>query len=455
MPFAQKRVLFVSYSFPPVGGVGVQRVVKFVKYLPEFGWHSSVLTVSNPSVPLIDDTLSQEIPVGTILRRAKTYEPGYAVKNAVANGSGRKGHPLLRLAKSAARRIANTVLQPDAQILWHPHAYRTALKLLRDVPHDAIIATGPPFSSLLLGARISRATGLPLVLDYRDEWDISNAYWENKSHGRFGNWLQKRQQAQALRAADLLLATTPSSTQAVAEAAVQAGHPCRSHCLYNGFDPDDFPQSSAATGRTDQKFRLAFIGTLWNLNSIEPVVKALLQLSTAHPQLAGNLELLLAGRRTDDQEQVLRQLDATPVQVTRLPFVTHAEAIGLMRSADALLMLNSDLPKARHIINAKTFEYMAARRPMFVVAPRGDVWDIVRDLPGTMLSEPSDQPRIVELLELMLEQHRCGIRHDSAIWNIQRFERRSLTRELAELLDQLPERPTLIDGRNHRKLITP
>lgn len=437
-----KRVLFVSYLFPPTGGVGVHRVSKFVKYLPQFGWNSSVLTVSNPSVPLVDESLTRDIPAGTLIRRAKTYEPGYAIKNSVAGGSGaRKGNPIVRLAKSFARKVANTVLQPDAQILWHPQAYRAGLKLLQEVPHDAIIATGPPFSSLVLGAKLSRKAGLPLILDYRDEWDISNAYWENKGHGPFSNWIQTRQQAFAVKAADLLLATTPSSARAVASFARQHGSRADSAFIYNGFDPDDYPTSPVPQPRIvngeRRRFRLAFIGTLWNLNSIEPVVQGLLQLNEKHPELAAEMELLLAGRRTPDQEQLLTQLDQTSIEITKLPFVSHDQAIELMQSADLLLMINSDLPKTQRIINAKTFEYMAAKRPMMVVAPPGDVWDVVRDLPGTLLCPPGNVQGIADALAIALERYRCGQDDHDAIWDIQRFERRHLASQLSELLNRV------------------
>jgi hypothetical protein len=100
-------------------------------------------------------------------------------------------------------------------------------------------------------------------------------------------------------------------------------------------------------------------------------------------------------------------------------------------------MLNTDLPETKRIINAKTFEYMAAKRPVFVVAPEGDVWDILRDLPGTVLCAPSQVESIREKLSLEIERHRCGVHHDDAHWEISRFERRNLAGQLAELLDAM------------------
>jgi len=448
MSETRKRVLFVAYLFPPVGGVGVHRAAKFVKYLPEFGWDCSVLTALNPSAPLFDESMLKNIPADTIIRRARTYEPGYAMKSMVSASQTAHSQPSLKSrilsgVKSTLRGVSNFVLQPDPQILWRPQAMREGLKLLREIPHDAIIATGPPFSSFLVGAALAKKTGVPLMLDYRDEWSISNAYWENKKQGRVANWLQTRMQHRALLAARTLLATTPSSAEEVAHVARAAGSSAPSTYIYNGFDPDDFAASDSAPlvkkdyGRGTSLYRMSFIGTLWNLNSIAPLVDAICQLASTDSQLVSHLELVCAGRKTADQEAQLDRLNGLPCHVVRLPFVEHSEAVQLMRASDSLLMLNTDLPETKRIINAKTFEYMAAKRPVFVVAPKGDVWDILRDLPGTVLCAPSDVMGITEKLSLKIERHRCGVHHDDAHWEISRFERRNLAGQLADLLNSM------------------
>ena len=171
-----KRVLLISYVFPPVGGAGVQRAVKFSKYLPRHGWEVSVLTASNPSVPLFDSSLQNDVPSDTVIERALTLEPSYAAKASVAaNSSHRDRWGFRKFIKSVARSTASTLLQPDPQILWAPQAMKRASQLLKSMRHDAIIATAPPFSSLIIGKRLSQKFGLPLVADYRDEWEISNA----------------------------------------------------------------------------------------------------------------------------------------------------------------------------------------------------------------------------------------------------------------------------------------
>jgi len=447
----RRRVLFVSYLFPPVGGVGVHRVTKFVKYLPQFGWDCSVLTVANPSTPLIDGSLRRDVPVSTVVCRAKTLEPGYGVKAAVGAGSQNRTGLLASatgMAKAAARRVVNTILQPDPQILWRPAALREGRKLLRETPHDAIIATGPPFSSLLLGAALARSSKLPLILDYRDEWGISNAYWENKQHSWFSNMIQKRMQFSAVRAADVLLATTPSSAKELERTAEAADSRARTRFIYNGFDPDDFGAESRHESRVDygngvERCRLAFVGTLWNLNPIGPVVEGLLRFIQQRPDLAANLEVVIAGRRTAEQDAELDRLGESPVKIVRQPFMAHDEAVRLMHDADALLLINADKPETHRIVNAKTFEYMAARRPIFVVAPRGDLWDVTSSLPGTIQVSPSEQQSVAEGFVKLVERHVAGVRYDARVWDIARFERKRLAHELADLLDGVVYRSQL------------
>jgi glycosyltransferase involved in cell wall biosynthesis len=436
-----KRVLFVAYLFPPCGGVGVQRVTKWVKYLPAYGWDCSVLTVANPSAPLSDDSFVRDIPEATVIRRARTLEPGYTVKNLVSasGGTGGKRANVKLWIKKQLRGVVNTVLQPDTQVLWHPAAKVAGMQLLREMPHDVIVATGPPFSSLLLGAELSRRSGTPLVLDYRDEWGISNAYWENKAPNRMVQWVQKRQQERCLRKAELVLGTTPSTTDNLRSLIEQAGSSARAECIYNGFDPDDFPPETSNDRRIDyghgsDKFRLACVGTLWNLNPIGPIVDAVLKLQAESPALLDHLELVFAGRRTAPQEADLDRLNGTACHVVRLPYVSHDEAIRLMRTSDGNLLLNADLPDTQRIVNAKTFEYMAARKPIFVVAPPGDLWDVVRDLPGTILCPPREIDGIARALRRRIEEHIADARLDHEAWDVERFERRRLAGQLADLL---------------------
>ena len=167
-----KRVLVVSYNFPPVGGAGVQRVTKFVKYLPEFGWDATVLTTENPSVPVYDESLLADIPPQTLVVKARTLEPGYALKRFVSasnaepskltrsvseggrstTSAGNSPSLTLRVsclaaAKRALRGVANLLLQPDPQVLWNSRAIEAGLRILGQRTHDAIFVEPTPLRS--------------------------------------------------------------------------------------------------------------------------------------------------------------------------------------------------------------------------------------------------------------------------------------------------------------------
>lgn len=452
-----RRVLVVAYVFPPAGGAGVQRVTKFVKYLPEFGWDCSVLTVANPSVPVFDETLARDVPESTVVRLAKTLEPGYALKNAVSAGSGgsntaRQTGGFRKLLKSAVRAAGNAILQPDAQILWYPGAVKEGLQLLSELKHDAIFVTAPPFSSFVTGAALSRRSGLPLIVDYRDEWGISNQFQENRQKSSVSHRLQDRMQRKVLRQASAVIATTGRSAESVADSAERAGSTATVSCIYNGYDAADFSPRvditdtatvvpadgtcESAIQTKDRKIRIAYVGTLWNLTSIEPVVAAIEKLATDDIEQVERIEVVVAGRRTGAQDEILDRLEALPCQLIREGYVDHKRAIEIMCEADVQCLLLSDEPEAGRVVPAKTFEYLALGGRILYVGPEGEVREILSDFPQAESFLPADAAGITDYFS----RHLCEPVSDSAEADPQsslRFERRTLTRQLADILNQI------------------
>lgn len=437
MVMEARRVLLIAYVFPPVGGAGVQRVAKFTRYLPQHGWEVSVLTVSNPSVPVVDDSLLGEIPPQTIIRHAKSWEPGYRLKHSLAAGtpqpSGRSGRTAWW--KQALRNAATLVLQPDPQILWAPHALRQAKRLLREVPHHAILVSGPPFSPFLIGASLRRQTGLPLVLDYRDEWTISNRYWEKKSRvplvGRFQNRLQRR----VLRRADTVIATTQRSARALEQEACKAGRQIPVHCLYNGFDPADLPEwSREASAPPAGRFRLAHVGTLWNLTTARPLVEAIQRLAVESPELAALLDLQIVGRCTPAEETLVQRLQGLPCRLLRQDYVDHRTAVQMMRDASQLCLLLADVPAAERVLPAKTFEYLATGREILAIAPAGEMLDVLCRFAGVSHYLPQDIAGITQHLAWRLAQPEKTTDH---LRELDVFDRCYQAGQLAEILEQI------------------
>jgi glycosyltransferase involved in cell wall biosynthesis len=435
------RVLLVTYPFPPVGGAGVQRVTKFVKYLPRHGWDVSVLTVTNPSVPLQDNSLGRDVPAETVIRRARSLEPGYAVKATVASGTeggvgGSRRGGVKRLIAGPLRRAATLLLQPDSQILWRPGAVAAGRRLLAELPHDAILASGPPFSTFLIAAALARRVDLPLVLDYRDEWTISNEYWENKRLDPLSRAIQQRMQRRVLRAAQAVVATTRASTESLAKLIQRVGGTARASCIYNGFDPEDFAPDLSPSRPDDGRFRLTYAGTLWNLTSVAPLVEAVNRLVGRCPALAARLELVFAGRRVGSQAESLAALRESPCCLVEHPYLDHEAVVRLMRESDALCLLLSDLPGVGRVVPAKLFEYMAASRPVLTIAPRGEAWELLESYPGGRFV-PADVDGIADWLASSIAGGGGQDGSGSVRYKAGDFTREHQAQELAELLGSL------------------
>lgn len=456
----RRRVLLVAYQFPPVGGAGVQRVAKFAKYLPEAGWDVTVLTVQNPSTPVADSSLAAEIPADTQIVAARSWEPGYSVKSSLAQADSaapqeggwwrRAAGAVGRRLRQAARRLAVAALQPDPQILWAPNAIRAGMARLRTQPHDAILVSGPPFSSFLVAAALSRRSGLPLAVDYRDEWTISNRYWENKrddfwSRG-WATWMQRR----VLRRAGRLIATTRRSADALRGELDRIGRSIPVDCLPNGFDAEDFPPNSddaslaarpaVADGANhaaaaERPYRVAHVGTLWRLTSARPLVAAVEQFARTRPDLARRLELQLLGRCTAAEVETLEPLRQGPCRLDRRDYVPHDEAVAAMQSADELCLLLADVPEASRVMPAKAFEYLASGRRILALAPEGEVRQLLEGQPGVAVFDPHDTDGICAHWTRRLQ----AVEPTPARFSreLTPYDRRAQAGRLSELLDEL------------------
>ena len=433
----QKRVFLIAYAFPPVGGAAVQRSAKFAKFLNEFGWSLTVLTVANPSVPVFDESLLKDIPECVEVIKAKTLEPGYAAKNAVSDSAGSSNRLNFKgILKKIIRSCVNLLLQPDPQILWLPDAYRQAKEVLKKRQCDVILATAPPFSSFLLGVMLAKATGIPLILDYRDEWDISNSVWENKGAGRVSLYIQNKIQNFVLARASAVIATTPLSVGRLRSKTQLIHSEASLHCIYNGYDPTDFNSDQVVMPtKKAGRYMLSYTGTLWNLTSIEPLVRAIIKLSECHPELAALLELRITGRRTAKQDDLLRILEGNAVTLNLSDYLPHNEAVGLMKSSDGLCLLLSDYEFAGRVVPAKIFEYMAAKKTIFAITPQGEIWNLLKDYPSTYCIEPQNVNLLVDSLKNELSRFREGAITDYSEYDSSKFSRKTLAGHLSEVMN--------------------
>jgi len=347
------------------------------------------------------------------------------------------------------RRLGMSVLQPDPQILWNPMAYRKALSALRQTKHDAIYVTGPPFSSFLLGRSLKKRLGIPLVVDFRDEWLLASQYLENQQRKGSAHQRQLSMLNKVLRSADAILTTTEASAVELGRYARKVESSASVTCIYNGYDEDDLvgvqPRSS-----NSNRLRIVYTGTLWTLTDITPMVAALKHVALTDPQAAGQIELVVAGRRTPEQESILGQLESTPVIIERHDYLSHRSSLDLAASSDILLLLLADQPGAQRVVPAKLFEYLAlcqlgagqlrggplgAGQPILGICGPGETAQLLSSLGQPNVFRPEQTEQIANWL---VSQLRSPIERttgsDNANLSIERFSRRELTRQLADVL---------------------
>ncbi|QEG02188.1 hypothetical protein Mal15_62730 [Stieleria maiorica] len=427
-----RRLLLISYAYPPVGGGGVQRSVKFAKYLPQYQWRPTVLTAADPSVPVRDSDLSMELDPETTVLRARTFEPSYRTKQKLIATQPSSSFSPKQWIRQSARKAAMALLQPDPQVLWNPSASRLATRTLRGIPHDAVYVTGPPFSSFLLGRTLKRRFGLPLVLDFRDEWLLAIRHFENHQRSVIAIRRQRKMLDKVLRAADAVVATTQSSANELARQIDASGGQASVHCIYNGYDQDDLTGLPSAPP-ISERLRIVYTGTLWKLTDISPIVDALLRLSTTDPDSAARIDLIIAGRRTPHQDAIVGKLDPTRVNVQRHDYLPHGKSLELAASADVLLLLLADEPGAERVVPAKLFEYLALKRPILAVCGDGETASLVGQHRHTFRFSPTQTDGIAGCLIKLFDQRPSVV--DGTC--LDQFSRRRQAGQLAGIMDSV------------------
>lgn len=421
------RALLICYVFPPVGGAGVQRVLKLVKYLPRYGVTPAVLTARAPSVPLTDASLERDVPVGTEVVRARTFEPGYAAKQLAwqvraAGGGG----PAQRL-KQTVLGLGRHLLVPDPQVLWLPAAQLALCRrLLSQRPDDVVLISGPPFSPFLLAALARLRPTTAVVLDYRDEWTTTSSAYEMGAASRASAWLERA----VLRAAHMVTTATEEFRAALLER-FDFLAPERVIAIPNGYDPDDFSAELPAL-RSDVCV-LSYAGTVFRLTSARGLLAGLRLLHEREPQLARLLQVRFIGRIVETERDAFEGTEELGVQ--RLGYLSHAATLAQLGESHVALCILDAIEGVERIYPAKIFELMRLGRPCLALTPDGALANLVRRHQLGQVVAPRDAPAIAESLAGLLRQFQDGkLPTRSAAVDTERFDRRDQARRFAEVM---------------------
>jgi len=423
-----KKVLMVAYSFPPVGGAGVQRPIKFVKYLREFGWEPVVLTVKNPSVPVVDESLLKDIPEGVKIYKARTFEPSYQTKKGYTDS--KKG--LLSPVKSIVKKLVANLLLPDVQVLWWPALTMKLVSIIRYEKPDCLFVTAPPFSSFVPVVLIGRLFRVPVVVDFRDEWSFSRQNWENAQKNIFSNFIDVVMERTVVMNTTAITVASPYYQTSLEKQYPFALH--KVHTITNGYDPDDFVDVdfSKSNKLDSDYFTIVYTGTIWRATSLEPFLRGVSELVETAPDIIAKIKLRIIGRIVEEEINILESLREL-ISVETVDYLPHEKIFPEMTSADLLLLTLSDLPGAEKIIPGKTFEYLAAKKSILAVIPSGVTSELIEDETNVFIVDPSNHGRISEILIKIVGNNMIGSTREG----IEKYSRSNLTIKLCDVFNNI------------------
>jgi glycosyltransferase involved in cell wall biosynthesis len=453
---AARRVLFVTFHFPPDARVGALRCQKFVKYLPEFGWSPEVLTVREECHPAVDPSRLADVARAQVWRTGLMPNPldvalhvravwrrwlKLAAPDNEAGGGGRSAvaDPTYVRPVGWFRRSVFSLLQlPDRHVGWLPFGVLRGWELCRSRRIAAIVTSGPPQTCHLIGLLLHRLTGVAWIVDFRDPW-VGNAYKPDFARTALSDRLDRAMEAAVVRRAARVVSISARHRSQLVKA-YPAEPPAKFVTIPNGFDPADFPVSAPAD-RDDGVFTVAHVGTIYGRRSADACLAALARAIQEGAIPAAGVRMRFVGSINEDER--LRALVARYGLGAVVEFtgaVPYPQALRLMRQADLLLLLAQEQPEQ---IPLKTFEYLGVGAPILAIAGEGATADLVREAGGLVSGDDPEEIKAA-LLECYLG-HRsrdAGDRSTSrqARTDVSAFERRNLARRLASTLDEVSAR---------------
>ncbi len=425
-----KRVLVIAYYWPPSGGSGVQRWVKFVKYLPAEGWEPVVFAPLNADYPSLDPSFQAEVPADVEVIRGRIWEP-YAAYRKLTGAKSTQVTEISSGKKTWKQRLSlwirANLFVPDPRVGWVKPSVKTLKAYLREHPVDAVVTTGPPHSVHLIGLRLHQALGVPWIPDFRDPW--SRMYYLKYLPMTPATWRKlRRMEQQVLDQSTTVLACTPLVQE---EFRAQTKTPVA--CITNGFDEEDF---TGPAPEGDGHFNITHTGLFAADGNPLTLWKVLGQMAAGDASFRDALRLRLVGKV---DREVLDAIAAEGLadNIVAVGPRNHAEAVREQRSATILLLPLRNDPEYRPILPGKLFEYLAARRPVLGIGqPDGAMARVLTATQAGITADWADAAAMKEFIGTAWAQFREGGVPATA-GDIGPYTRRNLTKALAQLLEKV------------------
>ena len=430
-----KRVLVIAYYWPPSGGSGVQRWVKFCKYLPQEGWQPVVFAPENADYPSLDPSLEADLPKDLEVLRGRIWEPYAAYRKLLGGKNASTQVTEISSGKKTWKQrlslwIRANLFVPDPRVGWVKPSVKTLKAYLTEHPVDVIVTTGPPHSVHLIGLQLHKALGTPWIPDFRDPW--SRMYYLKYLPMTEKTWNKLRRQEQTvLDSCSTVLTCTPLVQE---EFQAQTHTPVA--CITNGFDEADFAERLLP--RWDGHFNITHTGLFAADGNPLALWKVLGILAASEPGFREDLRIRLVGKV---DKEILESIKAAGLSanVVALGPQNHATAILEQRAATILLLPMRNDAQYRPILPGKLFEYLAARRPILGIGQEdGAMARVLFSAKAGITADWEDTAPMRAFLANAWRQH-CEGGVPATNGDISPYTRRNLTHSLAQLLSQVSE----------------
>ncbi|WP_029036785.1 glycosyltransferase family 4 protein [Salinimicrobium xinjiangense] len=425
-----KKVLIVTYYWPPAGGPGVQRWLKFVKYLPQNGVEPVVYVPKNPHYPLKDASLEAEIPSEIKVLKNDIFEP-YAFAEVFSKKDTEKISSGI-IPKEQNQGFLQKLLLfirgnffiPDARKFWIKPSVKYLSKYLQENGIDTIITTGPPHSMHLIGLELKQKAGVRWIADFRDPWTQIGYHKKLKLSSR-SQKIHEQLEKGVLQAADKIITTSFTTRD---EFTSKTDKPVE--VITNGYDVEEVEKLPM-----DKKFSLSHIGSLLSGRNPENLWKAISELISEKPDFAEDFQLKLIGAVGEPVLESIQKCGLGKYLLLK-DYMSHAEALQLQRSSQLLLLIEIDSEETKGIIPGKLFEYMVSERPILAVGPEGA--DIRKIITETNTGSFFLYSQKGEIKTFLLESYELYKRDELRSFPIglQQYSRKALTKRLAHLIQE-------------------
>lgn len=412
-----KKILIVVYYWPPAGGAAVQRWLKFVKYLPEFGWNPTIITTKNGDYPVSDQSLKKDIPEKVRVIKTKTFSFNKLFQKIFKQDTPYASlqiSPRDSFLKKILLWIRINLVVPDARVLWNFFAYPAAKKELKLRKYDVIITSGPPHSTHLIGLKIKKKIKIKWIADFRDPWTSIDYLTGLKRFflaSRFDSYWEQK----VISKADKLLTINRSISLDLKQSQ-------KTVIISNGFDDDDFADIPDAKS---DLFNINYFGNITQERTPKIVLNAVNELFPEHKKIRINFW----GNISDSERHNIQRLDFFHI-VDFHCYTPHSEILKYLFSSSLLLLLINNVRGNEGILTGKIFEYLAARKPILGIGPiSGEAAAILQKTNSGKMFDYQDKKGVAKFISDVYQQK---IKFDFD--NIQQYSRKELTKKLSIVL---------------------